>query len=326
MGLCSPSLCALAAPWLGCGTAPAAPAPGAAALGLCSAGFGTGLPRLEVLRHHPPSPWHEVPSHGWEKIPVQEPARGPITKPQPGFMMSTGSARARLTPSGITGGSGGHMQGEAPKVQGLRMPQHHQREHTGAALPSAHSALLHSQHPLPKGSASTGTRQTPECCTSPGLALPPCCALSTELTPAAKPPVPAPALQTPEPHPANIPPARSNATTGPQPRPQPDPSHGHAGQEAATDPQTASPSLGELGREPSWPLDHQPLPLARETPAGPSLRPHARGHARGTGREIKIPSARVVPVLSAQRTQRNLNTGHKAISRRQLTGINCVTH
>lgn len=37
------------------------------------------LQHLEPLRHHPPTPWHEVPEGQarWDKIPVQEPVRGP---------------------------------------------------------------------------------------------------------------------------------------------------------------------------------------------------------------------------------------------------------
>lgn len=92
MGLCTPSLCALAAPWLGSATAPK---PRSSCTGC--ADFSTGLPHLEGLQHHPPTLWHEVPSHGqgwarWDRIPVQEPETGPSTKPQPGFMMGTGSA------------------------------------------------------------------------------------------------------------------------------------------------------------------------------------------------------------------------------------------
>lgn len=175
------------------------------------------------------------------------------------------------------------MQGEAPEGEGLWMPQHHRREHTEllCPLPTAPCSTAHGLSIL------QGHGRHRSGCTSPGLALPWCCARGTELTPAAKPPVPAPALQTP----ANIPPARSDtatATSRPQPRPR-----------RARGSHRPPDSLGELGREPSWPLDHQPLPLAQETPAGPSLRPHACGHAPGTGREIKIPSAKVVPVLSA---------------------------
>lgn len=154
----------------------------------------------------------------------------------------------------------GHVQGEAmlPRDGRSGYLPCHPRERTGAALPTAPGTLLHSLHQLPKGSApSRDTGDTGVA--APAWAWHPLPAVPTGQSkhPQQSPPAPTPVLQTPGPHPANIPPGRSNTTTGttgPQPCP-------HRARGSHKPPKPASPSRGELGMEPNWPLDHQPLPL-----------------------------------------------------------------
>lgn len=62
-------------------------------------------------------------------------------------------------------------------------------------------------------------------------------------------------------------------------------------------PQTPKIHLRELSMEPNWPLDHQISPAAIANP-GWALPAHPQPRS-GTGREIEIPLAKVVPVLSA---------------------------
>lgn len=257
--------------------------------------FGTGLLHLEGLRHHPPILWHEVPSHGQgqarcDKIPVQEPEAGPSMKPR--FLMGTGSARARLTPSSITAESGGQDQGEAilPRARGSGYLLCHQREHTGAALPTTHGTLLHGQHQLPQGSASS--RDTGDTGgATPAWAWHPLPAVPTGQSkhPQQSPPVPAPALQTPlcQPQPCKSQPSSSKHPTWKEQH-----QHGHKRSPATSaqgkgQPETPKTSLGELSMEPNWPLDHQTSPAAIGNLAGPSQRPHACSHAQAQAGKSK---------------------------------------
>lgn len=156
MGLCSPSLCALAAPWLGCGTALAAPARGAAALGALVLAPGS-TPRGSAASPSQPVA-RGATSHGWEKIPVQEPVRGPITKPQPGFRMGTGSARARRHRA--ASGVGATCREKLPRERGSGCPNT-----TGENTRSCSALCPWAQHPA-------GTRQTPEWLHQPGPGAP----------------------------------------------------------------------------------------------------------------------------------------------------------
>lgn len=174
-------------------------------------------------------------------------------------MMGTGSARGRPTLSSITGGSGATSREKqcSRGTGGL--------DTSPATRGNALELLCPPPwHPAPQPasaaeglSAQQGHRRHRSGCPSLGLAPLPAVPTGQSKHPQQSPPAPTPVLQTPGPHPANIPPGRSNTTTGttgPQPRP-------HRARGSHKPPKPASPSRGELGMEPNWPLDHQPLPL-----------------------------------------------------------------
>lgn len=165
-------------------------------------------------------------SHGWEKIPVQEPVRGPITKPQPGFRMGTGSARARRHRAASLVGVGATCREKLPRERGSGCPNT-----TGENTRSC-SALC-PQRPAPRPMGSASCRDTADT----GVAAPAQAWRSLGAVPAAQSSHP---QQSPlcQPQPCR-PQQTSHLQGATPPRPRADPSHGHAGQGAATDPQTA---------------------------------------------------------------------------------------
>lgn len=235
-GLCSPSAPALAAPWLGRGTAPAALTPGVAALGVLVLAPGYRASRFcDIV----------LPARGTKGTVGQNSSAGTCDRPHH-------EATARIyvgdwqCPS--EAGTERHQWWEWSHIQGEAMLP---RDGGSGYLPHHQScSALCPQHPAPRPASAEGLsipqghRRHRRGCTSLGLAPPSRCAHSTELTPAAKPP-----CASPSPHPANIPPARSNtatATTGPQPRP-------HRARGIHSPPKAASPALGSSERSQAGP-------------------------------------------------------------------------
>lgn len=223
----------------------------------------------------------------------QNSSAGACERPQaqPGLVMGTGSARARLTPSGITAGRGDHVQGEGMLLRdrGSGYLPCHRRACTGAAL-----ELLCPLHPAPRPAPAAeglsiqqghGRHQS-------GWAWHPL-APRTEQTPAAKPPRASPSPANPRPssskHPTwkqqhhhghNQSPATSTQGKGQPQTPQNQPWGARNGAKLAPGPPACPTATGN----PGWALP-------------PATRPRPRSrHGQGNKKSLR---QKVVPVLSA---------------------------